>query len=555
GEVILPFLDFGINFDQLLLLPYFLVDPDVQSSVTYEFAAEGTGGPAAFADTLQYHDNESRTIIALGLPSPLVNSEHFDAYAVRFTPLVDGILTGADFAVWRTTGSGGTVRFFVYEDSPDTSGAPGAKIDSVDVENVHGTVGNITWNHVDFSAGGTVLQAGHDFHLGWELVNAAFGDTVFAILDTAKVPTDRSSVFVRERQRWAHFVKGFNFFMRAIVSVPADPSVPKITAGLVQNPVFSEVADVFVVGQKSLNPVSVEGTFALGDSVHALAFHAIDDSNKVFVDDRFRLFASGQAQLVVSARNRFGTIMGTDSLLLTVSLVNGEAGGEIKAPDRKFTLHLPAGAIEKQVYLTASAFTEPVVFLRREPPVFDGSKPTEQLYSIGPPGLTFEQPAQLTFAYDENVQAMLEENDLAIAFLDGSKWVLLGGELYRQNKTISVLVNRTGSYALVIKSSGSASEVAEVPERFYLQQNYPNPFNPRTSIRFGLPKTTHTTMRIINLKGQVIAVLLDRVVEAGEHTVEWDGTDDRKVPVASGVYLYQLKADKFVETKKLVLVK
>ncbi|MFQ5825122.1 MAG: T9SS type A sorting domain-containing protein [bacterium] len=557
GDGILPFPDFGLTFDQLVLIPYYFEVPDFNTITDYEFEAEGSGGPAAFTDTLQFHDQESMTIIAqVGLPSLLFDSEHWDSYAVRFTPPSDGQLLGAEMAVWRRVGTGGTVRFFVYDNSDDSLGVPGVKIDSVDTENVTGTPGFITWNGVDFSSKNIAVNKEKDFHIAWEFLNIGIGDTIFAILDTAKIATDRSSVFIRERNTWSHFVDGFNFFIRAIISVPADPTVPKLTAGILQNPVFSEIVDIFTIGENSLNPVSVEGTFTLKDSTHLLKFHAADDSNKVFIDDAFKLFDSGAAELVVMARHKFGTIAGTDTLQLNVNLIDFQRGGTISSADGNFQLILPPEAIHKPFYFTTLSLDDNFQLIKNYVALYDKDcTPTGLGYSVGPSGITFDKPVELTIRYVENDMAVLSENDLAVAYLEKDHWIVLGGELYRDDKSISVLVNRTGSYSLVVKNYEGLVNQDNIPNEFYLKQNYPNPFNPNTTIKFGLPKASHTILRIINLKGQIIATLIDEMLEAKEHAVEWDGTDARKVPVASGVYLYQIKAGDFIDTKKLVLVR
>jgi hypothetical protein len=217
---------------------------------------------------------------------------------------------------------------------------------------------------------------------------------------------------------------------------------------------------------------------------------------------------------------------------------------------------LPQEAIAKSTYFTTVSLEDNHQYFAGNVAAYDKNcTPTGLAYTVSPSGITFEKMVELTFKYQQNDLAVLSENDLAVAYLDDDLWVVLGGELYRDNKSISVLANRTGSYSLVIKNFGGFTNQDEIPTKFYLQQNYPNPFNPNTTIRFGLPQNSQTILRIINLKGQIIATLVDETLEAGVHAVEWDGTDDRKVPVASGVYLYQIKSGGFIETKKLVLVK
>ena len=89
-----------------------------------------------------------------------------------------------------------------------------------------------------------------------------------------------------------------------------------------------------------------------------------------------------------------------------------------------------------------------------------------------------------------------------------------------------------------------------LPSEFALAQNYPNPFNPSTVIEFALPRASDMTLEVYNVAGQKIATISEEHLEAGRHTLEWNA-----VEFASGVYLYRLQADEFVDTKKMILIK
>lgn len=89
---------------------------------------------------------------------------------------------------------------------------------------------------------------------------------------------------------------------------------------------------------------------------------------------------------------------------------------------------------------------------------------------------------------------------------------------------------------------------------YRLEQNYPNPFNPTTEIRFALPKAGPVVLRIFNTLGEEIRTLVDAPFESGYHTVPWDGKDKDGKPVASGVYLYQLRAGEFSQVRKMSLI-
>ncbi len=101
----------------------------------------------------------------------------------------------------------------------------------------------------------------------------------------------------------------------------------------------------------------------------------------------------------------------------------------------------------------------------------------------------------------------------------------------------------------------SRSEVPLQPVAFGLSQNYPNPFNPVTSIRYSLPKNGRVRLTVYNLMGQRVKVLIDREEKTGSHEEMWDGTDDRGLRAASGIYLYRLEFLDKVAVRKLVFVK
>jgi hypothetical protein len=94
-----------------------------------------------------------------------------------------------------------------------------------------------------------------------------------------------------------------------------------------------------------------------------------------------------------------------------------------------------------------------------------------------------------------------------------------------------------------------------LPETFALHQNYPNPFNPITNLQYDLPEQAQVTLTIYNLMGREVTQLVNTTQEAGYRSVQWDATDMHGKPVSAGVYLYQIRADEFVQTKKMVLLK
>jgi hypothetical protein len=92
-------------------------------------------------------------------------------------------------------------------------------------------------------------------------------------------------------------------------------------------------------------------------------------------------------------------------------------------------------------------------------------------------------------------------------------------------------------------------KVTLIPE-FVLNQNFPNPFNPTTTISYNLPKQCNTTIKIYNSTGQLMKTLVNKVQQAGEHSVVWNAMN-----ISSGLYFYRIIAGDYISTKKCILLK
>jgi len=98
-------------------------------------------------------------------------------------------------------------------------------------------------------------------------------------------------------------------------------------------------------------------------------------------------------------------------------------------------------------------------------------------------------------------------------------------------------------------------DVSQIPKEFALYQNYPNPFNPSTTISFALPKREMVKMKIYDILGREICMLVNKTMEPGIKKVEWDGKNSHGYPVTSGVYFYRLEAGDYTDTKEMLIIK
>ena len=130
-----------------------------------------------------------------------------------------------------------------------------------------------------------------------------------------------------------------------------------------------------------------------------------------------------------------------------------------------------------------------------------------------------------------------------------------------------------GNDGLYILQNDLVTEVVDhdetvVPDNFSLEQNYPNPFNTTSSIQYALAGgerrtenggwTTppHVSLKIYNILGQEVRVLVDEDQGPGYYTVTWDGRDNASHEVSSGVYFYRLTAGgQFAATKRMILLR
>ena len=119
-------------------------------------------------------------------------------------------------------------------------------------------------------------------------------------------------------------------------------------------------------------------------------------------------------------------------------------------------------------------------------------------------------------------------------------------------KTINVNLKSGESVAIndaTIEKLMVSGEI--IPTVYALEQNYPNPFNPSTVIEFSLPEdVSNVKLSVYNALGEKVAELVNTSLAAGRYSYQWNAKN-----VATGMYIYELRTDKFVSVKKMLLLK
>jgi hypothetical protein len=123
-------------------------------------------------------------------------------------------------------------------------------------------------------------------------------------------------------------------------------------------------------------------------------------------------------------------------------------------------------------------------------------------------------------------------------------WIVAASNAYGTGDYSAEARFQTGQDVTVVDRNGA------IPTEFGLSQNYPNPFNPTSSIQFAIAQAGPVSLRVYDVLGREVALLVDNVLQPGYYTARFEGHN-----LASGVYFYRLIASGFVEMKKMQLVK
>jgi len=224
-----------------------------------------------------------------------------------------------------------------------------------------------------------------------------------------------------------------------------------------------------------------------------------------------------------------------------------------------------------QYFLVTAHTAEQMVFY--DSPV-DSGYSVDNLSPLPPGGLMAEQsfsPAGLELIWDENGEGDFHHyalyrgmsGDFVPApgnrigtpydseYFD-PEWEPASGYWYKL-AAVDVHGNESG-FAVLSPDDITGTAPTKIPGATYLRQNQPNPFNPETRIVFGLKDRTHVSLRIYDVTGRLVRVLIEAARPAGSYVEVWDAKDANGHTVTSGVYFYRLNAGSFSQTRKMVFI-
>jgi hypothetical protein len=301
--------------------------------------------------------------------------------------------------------------------------------------------------------------------------------------------------------------------------------------------------------------VNMEGNeWTTGQVDNALDFAAGNDSSHILIADNDFIEFGQTESFTISVIVKADPLMNTDDMYMVykgASEVNAGNGWEGKWYGLSFKDQQARFAVDDNVNKTELAVSLTGL---------DNPFPVNQwIHLVAVRDLPSDSLRMYLNGVQIGVMKDITDNDIS----SGDLPLLIGNDYTLQSRFIgqmdevriyqgalpgSEIQDLFESYEIHI--SGINNGTGKLPLAYALYQNYPNPFNPATTIKFDLLKAGNTNIKVYNTLGQLVETLLDKKMEAGYHKVIFNAGK-----YASGVYFYKIVSGKFIEIKKMVLIK
>ncbi|MCK5604823.1 gliding motility-associated C-terminal domain-containing protein, partial [Candidatus Pacearchaeota archaeon] len=373
-----------------------------------------------------------------------------------------------------------------------------------------------------------------------------------------------------------------------------------ISIGVIQNPLEEKLLDIYVSSFEPLyidvgdgaftNDGGLVTIFSTGDSTLIPMGKIFEDESyysfsyeytypsHIFVDSisthygeassyhlyhaEYMIPSNGNYDLTVSGQDVSGNDVSPDAASISVNSINSSAK-TIVSNAGDFSITFDQGSVQGTHTVSLISIPESLVNQSTKLKSFGdyaminvGSDhiALSKVYQVGPQYLELNKPVKVRFSYDI---ASINEEDLpyvGIYQYQGGQWTGLPTRLEPTGGFMEIEVNQLGTFQ--VQKGISVLDHPTLPYRFALHQNYPNPFNPITKINFELPEYSTVTLKVFNVLGQEVAVLVDNAeYKAGYHSIVWNGKNPNGKSVSSGTYFYMIKAGQYTSSNKMVLIR
>jgi hypothetical protein len=169
-------------------------------------------------------------------------------------------------------------------------------------------------------------------------------------------------------------------------------------------------------------------------------------------------------------------------------------------------------------------------------------------YAYGPDWANLGAPVSVILSYEG--LDVTKEDYLSVYQWNGTGWTDLGGTIDPLHKRVTAEANALGEFILGYGDRKEGDGGGFVPASYALYQSYPNPAGTSAKVKYALPEDEHVTIKLYNIAGQVVKVLVDEDASAGTYVKEVSADG-----LADGVYLYKMEAGDYSAVKKMVITR
>jgi len=334
----------------------------------------------------------------------------------------------------------------------------------------------------------------------------------------------------------------YDFAVSNIVSVPNFSDLFAY-----QNPGIQNYLDVYVVSQRRVfdqlgneEPI-VEYSVNTGDSGSiALSELTSYGSDLVIYHTSKELTLEGSYNFTYQGIDQSGNLFERDSLTIVVDYYDPGSSSRIVAGNAEYNL-------QRESLGTPLMIAAGVVPIERSLSLPEDFTPVSDIIMFGPSDQKINRSATVTFFLNEVDQTM------SIYELYKGEWRNIGAEIIENS--LQAKTNSLGQFIVLSGIHGDLYRDLIIPKHYTLFQNYPNPFNPSTNFAFDLPEQGYVTLKVYDIMGKEIARIFDGDLSGGYYKFNWDGRQRSGAMPSSGVYFFQLTANDFQQTKKMLIIK
>jgi len=200
--------------------------------------------------------------------------------------------------------------------------------------------------------------------------------------------------------------------------------------------------------------------------------------------------------------------------------------------------------------------------------VTESGPPVPGQFVVGDPATYYH--IKTTATYGDSITLCFEYDDTALPGAEDSLYILHYDTTLVPSDYVDITVSLDTLANVICGRSATLSPFIfavpnpasgvdtpqEMPAAYALHQNIPNPFNPSTVIRYDVPiGGERVTLQVFDVRGRLVATLVDAYETAGQKSVVWDGRNQTGGAVATGIYFYRMTAGNFIQTRKMILMK